>query len=211
MKCAVWRETTSPAARRVRGDAMNHDIEPTVKGFWLLVCFDGARMLWHVAGTNPPQFAVDKMLEGMYMEAQQRLKAPFPYFGGKSKIAGTVWQHFGSVENFVEPFFGSGAVLLSCPSPGHTETVNDADGLLANFWRAIRHAPDQVAEFADWPVNECDLHARQRWHGERRSMVGRRGAEPEWYDAQLAGWWVWGICQWIGTGWCPPTPAGVSI
>ena len=40
------------------------------------------------------------------------LKAPFPYFGGKSTIAHLVWERFGRVNNYVEPFFGSGAVLL---------------------------------------------------------------------------------------------------
>ena len=58
------------------------------------------------------------------------LKAPFPYFGGKSMIAKEVWAHFGDVPNYVEPMFGSGAVLLGRPS-WHTnsiETLNDADG-----------------------------------------------------------------------------------
>jgi len=27
-------------------------------------------------------------------------------------------------------------------------------------------------------------------------------ADPEWYDAKIAGWWVWGISAWIGSGWC---------
>lgn len=138
------------------------------------------------------------------------LKAPFPYFGGKSKIAPLVWECFGSVQNYVEPFFGSGAVLLSCPEPGHTETVNDADGLLANFWRATAHDAEQVASYADWPVNEADLHARHRWLVDHRGMVEDLMADPEWYDAKAAGWWVWGISQWIGTGWCPRDPAGVS-
>lgn len=131
------------------------------------------------------------------------LKAPFPYFGGKSRIASLVWQHFGHVDNYCEPFFGSGAVLLGCPHPGHTETVNDADGLLANFWRALQYASDEVAGYADYPVSECDLHARHRWLVDRRSMVEELLADPEWYDAKAAGWWVWGISQWIGTGWCP--------
>lgn len=135
------------------------------------------------------------------------LKSPFPYFGGKSRIAPLVWERFGRVENYVEPFFGSGAVLLSCPHPGHTETVNDADGLLANFWRALQQAPDEVAQHADWPVNEADLHARHRWLVDRRSMVEELIADPAWFDPQAAGWWVWGISQWIGTGWCPPVGA----
>ena len=27
------------------------------------------------------------------------LKAPFPYFGGKSRIAAAVWERFGAVRN----------------------------------------------------------------------------------------------------------------
>ncbi len=118
-----------------------------------------------------------------------------------------VWDMFGQVDNYVEPFFGSGAILLGCPHPGHTETVNDADGLLCNFWRALQFAPDDVAHYADYPVSEADLHARHRWLVDRRSMVEALMADPDWYDAQAAGWWVWGISQWIGTGWCPPTGA----
>ena len=138
------------------------------------------------------------------------LKAPFPYFGGKSRIAGEVWARFGAVANYVEPFFGSGAVLLSCPTPGHTETVNDADGLLANFWRALQAAPDAVAQYADYPVSELDLHARHRWLVNQRADVERLLSDPEWFDAKAAGWWVWGISQWIGTGWCPQSPAGIA-
>jgi len=138
------------------------------------------------------------------------LKAPFPYFGGKSRIAAAVWERFGTVQNYVEPFFGSGAVLLGCPWPGHTETVNDADGLLANFWRATAADGAAVAHYADWPVNEADLHARHRWLVDRAPLVEQLLNDPEWYDARAAGWWVWGISQWIGTGWCPQSPAGTG-
>ena len=40
------------------------------------------------------------------------LQAPFPYFGGKRKAAKTVWDAFGEVACFVEPFAGSAAMLL---------------------------------------------------------------------------------------------------
>jgi site-specific DNA-adenine methylase len=43
------------------------------------------------------------------------LKAPFPYFGGKSAIAPVVWQRFGDPPNYDEPFVGSAAVLLARP------------------------------------------------------------------------------------------------
>lgn len=131
------------------------------------------------------------------------LQAPFPWMGGKSRVADIVWKAFGDVPNYVEPFFGSGAVLLSRPNRPKIETVNDADGLLANFWRAIRFAPDEVANHADWPVNECDLHARHLWLVENReTLTARLHGDPEFFDAKLAGWWVWGCCSWIGSEWC---------
>lgn len=131
------------------------------------------------------------------------LQAPFPWFGGKSRVSSIVWDAFGDVANYVEPFFGSGAVLLGRPHSPKIETINDADGFVANFWRAIKSAPDDVAKHADWPVNECDLHARHLWLVENRDAVtARLHGDPGYFDAKLAGWWVWGCCAWIGGGWC---------
>ncbi|MBK8200662.1 MAG: DNA adenine methylase, partial [Acidobacteria bacterium] len=127
------------------------------------------------------------------------MRAPFPWMGGKSRVADIVWAAFDDVPNYVEPFFGSGAVLLARPHQPRIETVNDADGLLANLWRAIKAAPDEVAEHADWPVNECDLHARHLWLVEQRETItARLHGDPDFYDSKLAGWWVWGCCSWIG-------------
>lgn len=131
------------------------------------------------------------------------LVAPFPYFGGKRRVTDLVWSRLGDTPNYVECFAGSLAVLLARPHAPHTETVNDADGLLANFWRAVQHNPDAVAQWADWPVNEADLYARHVWLVSRGpSLVQWLEADPDNYDAKIAGWWLWGICQWIGSGWC---------
>ena len=132
------------------------------------------------------------------------LKAPFPWFGGKSQVASLVWSRFGTVRNFVDPFMGSLAALLGRPLPfTGTETVNDADGFVANFWRALAADPDAVAQWADWPVNENDLHARHSWlNGQRDDLTRRLEGDPDWFDAKVAGWWVWGCCSWIGSGWC---------
>ena len=131
------------------------------------------------------------------------LLAPYPYFGGKRAIAGAVWARFGTVDNYVEPFFGSGAILLSNPTPAAIETVNDFDGFIANFWRAVAADPAAVARHVDWPTNENDLLARHLWLvAQRAEMTRRLDADPDWYDAKIAGWWCWGACNWIGTGWC---------
>lgn len=132
------------------------------------------------------------------------LQAPFPWFGGKRRIASLVWERFGAVKNYVEPFFGSGAVLLGRPTPfAGIETVNDADGFVANFWRALTADAEGVAAAADWPVNENDLHARHSWLvAQRANLTSRLEGDPAFYDVQIAGWWVWGINCWIGSGWC---------
>ena len=132
------------------------------------------------------------------------LQAPFPYFGGKRKAADTVWPAFGLVDNYVEPFAGSAAMLLAAPPDAtRIETINDFDGFVANFWRAVAHDPDAVAHAADWPVNEVDLMARHSWLVRHRQPITEQlCADPAWYDARSAGWWVWGACNWIGSGWC---------
>lgn len=135
-----------------------------------------------------------------------RLKAPFAYFGGKSHVAPEIWRRLGNVDHYIEPFMGSAAVLLARPHwrPGRrlVETVNDADGLLVNAWRALKWAPDATREAADWPVSELDMHARHRWLcGEREAITERLHADPRWYDAEAAGWWIWGAANWLGSGW----------
>lgn len=131
------------------------------------------------------------------------LKAPFPWFGGKAQIAGHIWMRFGVVQNYVEPFCGSAACLLACPYDIPVRTINDRDGFVANFWRAVAADPEQVAHYADWPINESDLFARHVWLVRQSGELTRRlETDPEYYDAKIAGWWVWGCCAWIGTGWC---------
>lgn len=130
------------------------------------------------------------------------LRAPFPWFGGKSRVADVAWRAFGDVPNYVEPFAGSLAVLLGRPHEPKIETVNDMDCYLANFWRALAADPDAVAYWADWPVNEVDLSARHRWLVDRADFRERMAVDPDYFDAKIAGWWVWGIGLWIGSGWC---------
>lgn len=135
-------------------------------------------------------------------------KTPFPYFGGKADAAPAVWNALGDVSHYVEPFMGSLAVLLrrphGCNRAYFSETVNDADGFLVNVWRSIQLSPDATAEWASWPVSEADITARHlwlvNWAAERN--LERLMADPDWHDARAAGYWLYGICTWIGGGWC---------
>lgn len=136
-------------------------------------------------------------------------KAPFPYFGGKSGAADLVWKALGDVHHYVEPFLGSAAVLIARPHDVnrtyYSETVNDLNLYLCNFWRALQADPEGCAVATSWPVSETDLFSRHmalvRW-GTDPEIKNRFQADPFYFDAQMAGWWVWGLSCWIGSGWC---------
>lgn len=60
-------------------------------------------------------------------------------------------------------------------------------------------APDEVAYYADWPINENDRVARSLWLANRKeSLQAKLEGDPEYYDAKIAGWWAWGMCCTIG-------------
>jgi DNA adenine methylase len=149
-------------------------------------------------------------------------RAPFPWFGGKSKAAGLIWSRLGAdCRNYVEPFLGSAAIWLNRPAEFRGWcTLNDLDGNVVNFWRSIRLSPEATARAADQPVFEADLHARHIALVTRvAGLSARLMAAPDYHEPELAGWWAWGACVWIGSGWCDGSgpwgvvdgPDGVSV
>lgn len=133
------------------------------------------------------------------------IKAPFPWFGGKSRAADLIWSRLGAdCGNYVEPFLGSAAVWLNRPAAfDGWATLNDKDGNVANFWRAMQADPEAVAAAANYSVSEADLHARHLWLVNNvPKLTPRLMADPEYFEARTAGWWAWGVCLWIGGGWC---------
>ena len=132
------------------------------------------------------------------------LKAPFPYYGGKARVAEQVWARLGNPTVYVEPFAGSLAVLLArLGGAGPREIVCDTDGGICNLWRALQHDPEGVAFWADYPTIHQDLTA---WHVYMRKWFAENSArlsvDPHFYDPMIAGRWAWGISLWIGSGWC---------
>jgi hypothetical protein len=94
-------------------------------------------------------------------------------------------------------------MLLGAPSPASLEVICDGSGFIANFWRAAKHQPAAVAEHADYIVSHIDLGARHRWLMDQRDRIGEILQDPDHPgDAKVAGWWLWGQCLWIGSGWC---------
>lgn len=118
-------------------------------------------------------------------------------------MAQLVWDMFGDTDSYCEPFAGSSAIFLARPHPGRAETLNDSSGFIVNVWRAIRADPDTVAALCDDWVCETDLFARHVALVQAGpTLTERLMADPRYFDAELAAWWVWGASSWIGSGWC---------
>ena len=131
--------------------------------------------------------------------AHAGIKAPFPYFGGKSRIASEVWRRFGDVKNLIEPFCGSCAVLLARPQPfSGVESVGDIDAHLVNVWRALKHAPEKVAWHLSDPPNSFDMAARGSvLRAAESSLPELLVSDPEAHDPVVAAYWLYCQCCWL--------------
>lgn len=67
------------------------------------------------------------------------------YPGAKWGMAQEIISLMPPHRSYLEPFFGSGAVLFNKPKSA-IETVNDIDGDIVNFFRILRERPDDLAE-----------------------------------------------------------------
>lgn len=117
-------------------------------------------------------------------------------------IADEVWKRLGSVNRFIEPFAGSAAVLLARPDIQGREVINDLDGYLVNFWRAVKDDVEGVAAELVSPISELDLIARKRvFVREAETLTERLKDDPDWYDRKMAAWWFHGHSASVGNRW----------
>ena len=71
-------------------------------------------------------------------------RAVIKYPGAKWSIARWIIGHFPQHHSYLEPFFGSGAVLFT-KERSHIETINDRDGDIVNLFQWIRNDPERLA------------------------------------------------------------------
>ena len=72
------------------------------------------------------------------------MRPAFHYLGSKGRMVPLFNRLLpDKVDFYMEPFFGSGAVLLS-RYPAKCEVVNDIDGRIVNFFRVLRERPDEL-------------------------------------------------------------------
>lgn len=77
------------------------------------------------------------------------MKAIMKYPGSKWSIAKWIIDFFPKHHSYLEPFFGSGAVLFNKPR-SNIETVNDLDGNVVNLFEWIKHDPEKLAHEIYW-------------------------------------------------------------
>jgi site-specific DNA-adenine methylase len=123
----------------------------------------------------------------------RKIRAPFPYYGGKYTIVDELNRRFGDVDVRIDPFCGSAAWILASP-PVKTEIINDLYADVVNAYRAIRADPDAVAHYCDYPVSELDRLARIWTLRETLpERAARCAADPNWYDARAAGYYLYTV------------------
>ncbi len=72
------------------------------------------------------------------------MRAITKYPGSKWSIADWIISYFPGHHSYLEPFFGSGAVLFNKPR-SNIETVNDLDGNVVNLFEWIKKDPERLA------------------------------------------------------------------
>lgn len=93
------------------------------------------------------------------------MRTPLTYYGGKQKLAAQIVPLMPTHRVYLEPFAGGAAVLFAKPR-AERETLNDVDGLIVRFWRALRDQPEELAAaVASTPYSRAEWmeHARAPW------------------------------------------------
>lgn len=67
------------------------------------------------------------------------------YPGAKWGMAKEIVSLMPPHRSYLEPYFGSGAVLFNKP-PSAIETINDIDGDIVNFFKVMREQPEELAQ-----------------------------------------------------------------
>lgn len=89
------------------------------------------------------------------------MKPPFPYYGGKTRVAQQIVDLLPPHGHYVEPFAGSLAVLLAKPV-SQLETVNDINSDLVTFFRVLRDQPDELIRICALTPHSREEHALSR-------------------------------------------------
>ena len=118
-----------------------------------------------------------------------RNATPFPWLGGKSRLAKTIVSFLTPHTTYVEPFGGAANVLL-VKEPSKVEVYNDASGLLTNFFRVLQD-----------PIQRASLMGRLRYMPHSRLEYARARSHLNDPDPVMQAWGFFvAQCQGISGG-----------
>jgi DNA adenine methylase len=105
-----------------------------------------------------------------------RNATPFPYLGGKSRMVQTILPLLPPHTTYIEPFSGAANILLA-KEPAKVEVMNDAAGLLVNFFRVLQN-----------PVQRTALMDRLQWTPYSRMEYARALEHLDDPDPVMKAW-----------------------
>lgn len=124
------------------------------------------------------------------------MRTPLTYYGGKQRLASQIVPLFPAHKVYFEPFAGGAAIFFAKPR-AERETLNDVDGRVMRFWRALRERPEDLARAV-----AMTPYSRSEW---RSCRYEEKPAED---DVEAARRYIVEIDQSFsreGTGWSPPS------
>jgi DNA adenine methylase len=124
------------------------------------------------------------LLDGMVDETEEEeirehslCKSPFNYPGNKTRALEHLLKYIPNRDTYVEPFGGSGALLLA-RRPSKLEVYNDRFGGVVDFYRCLKDKKlfEQLSEWLDLTVHSREdfVDCKNHWP-EQEDIVARAG------------------------------------
>ena len=94
-------------------------------------------------------------------QASNMIRSPFKWAGGKSRLRKRILDLLPPHECYVEVFGGAGWVLFG-KKPCKVEVFNEIDGDVVNFFRVVKHKPEQLIRSFEWELVSREEFQRLR-------------------------------------------------
>jgi DNA adenine methylase len=91
------------------------------------------------------------MAESRQDQRAKMINSPIKWAGGKSRLRQQIIKLLPAHTCYVEPFAGAAWVLFGKP-PSPVEVLNDIDQELINFFRVVKHNPEELIAAFDWDL-----------------------------------------------------------
>jgi len=102
-----------------------------------------------------------KDIIGVFMTSKKStmINSPIRWVGGKSRFRKHILPIIPEHTCYVEPFAGASWILFA-KSPSSVEVLNDIDQELINFFRILKHQPEQLIQSFEWELVSRDEFER---------------------------------------------------